>query len=161
MQGIASGLPITGRLDQLNISQTPTVTNGAAYAVQDAVGGLLTFANAARISGSSGILQAVTIMCKTPALLPPLELVLFNQTFTAMADNGTWSPSDADMANCIGSIPLTAWSDTTLNSIATRFGLWFPFVLTGTSLFGQLVTRAAVTLTSTTDLIVGITVSRD
>lgn len=160
VQGVASGtlLPVGGK--QVNISATPTCST-SAYTAGDAIGGLLTLANAARVSGGSGYVQGLSLMCKTPALLPIIELVLFNQTFTAIADNAAFNPSDADMANCIGVIPISQWSDYSLNSIASRFGLAFPFLLTGTSLFGQMVTRSAITLVSTTDLILGVQIVQD
>lgn len=163
VQGVASGYPLAIGLNQLNISQTPTTTNGA-YSAEDVIGGLLTFANAARVSAGSGQIAAITIMCKSPlttATVPALELAFFNQTFTNIADNGVWGPSDADMANCIGTIPIAAWNVTSNNCIATRFGLNFPYTLTGTSLFAQLITHTAVTLTSTSDIIIGIQVWRD
>ena len=43
------------------ISQTPTVTAGA-YSANDAVGGLLTFANAARFDKGGGIIKDVIIL---------------------------------------------------------------------------------------------------
>lgn len=45
----------------ISISQTPTVTAGA-YTAGDAVGGLLTFANAARNSGGGGVIKDVIIL---------------------------------------------------------------------------------------------------
>jgi hypothetical protein len=155
------GLLVRDSLLQVNISQTPTCSTSPAYTAGDAIGGLLTFANAARLSGGSGIIQAITLLCKTPALVPAIDLVLFNQTFTNTSDNAAFAPSDADMANCIGYIPLTAWSDNANNSIAARFGLGFPFLLTGTSLFGQMICRSAITLGSPTDLIVGLSILQD
>lgn len=158
------GFLVRSSLLQVNISQTPTVSTSPAYTAGDALGGLLTFANAARLSGGSGLVQAITVMCKTPALVPALDLYLFNQTFTATSDNAAFAPSDGDMANCIGVIPISAWAAETassLNSIATRFPLAFPFLLTGTSLFGQLVTRTAFTAAGTTDFVIGLAIVTD
>lgn len=148
----------------LYVSQTPTVTNGA-YAAEDVIGGLLTFANAARVSGGSGLLGAVTIMCKSPLVsttVPVLELAFFNQTFTNIADNGVWAPTDGDAANFLWSVDLTKWLIGSNNVLTSRAGLMYPYVLSGTtSLFAQLITHTAVTLTSTSDIIVGITCLRD
>jgi hypothetical protein len=149
-----------GTVSRMNIPQTPTVSTSPAYTSGDAIGGLLTFANAAAATGGSGLILSATALCKTPALLPILELWLFNQTFTPTSDNAAFAPSDADMANCIGVIPIAAWYDDTANSLAVWRGA-HPYVLTGTSLFGQLVVRTAVTLGSTTDLIVAVNVTRD
>jgi hypothetical protein len=158
------GFLVRDSLLQVNISQTPTVSTSPAYTAGDALGGLLTFANAARVSGGSGLIQAVTVMCKTPALIPAIDLYLFNQTFTNTTDNAAFAPSDGDMANCIGVIPIAAWAAETassVNSIATRFGLGFPFLLTGTSLFGQMVTRTAFTAGGTSDFVIGLQVIQD
>ena len=46
--------------DGITISQTPTVTAGA-YAANDAVGGLLTFAKAARVAGRGGVIKGLKI----------------------------------------------------------------------------------------------------
>lgn len=146
---------------QVRISQTPTVSTSPAYSLGDAVGGLLTFAGAAAVAGGSGLIQAVTVLCKTPALVPSLELVLFNQSMTPTTDNAPFAPSDADMLNCIGVIPVSSWTDDANNSVASRFGLGFPFIATATSLYGQLITRTAVTLGSTSDLVLAIQVIQD
>jgi hypothetical protein len=144
----------------VQLSQTPTVSTSPAYTAGDAMGGLLTFTGAVLAAGGSGVVLSATALCKTPALLPILELWLFKVTFTPTADNSPFAPSDADMANCIGVIPIAAWYDDTANSIAVWRGV-HPMVLTGTSLFGQLVTRTAVTLGSTSDITVGLNVMQD
>ena len=82
----------------VRISQTPTVSTSPAYTAKDAVGGLLTFANAVRETGGSGVLMGVTVI-DASMQMPSLELVLFDRTFTAAADNAIFSPSDADLAN--------------------------------------------------------------
>jgi hypothetical protein len=149
-----------GAVSRMNISQTPTVSTSPAYTSGDAMGGLLTFASAAAATGGSGLLLAATALCKTPALLPVIELWLFDSTFTPTADNSPFAPSDADMAKCLGVVPIAAWYDDTANSLATWRGVQ-PYVLTGTSLFGQLVTRTAVTLGSTSDIVIVAQVTRD
>ena len=78
----------------LRISQTPTVTVGA-YSANDAVGGLLTFANAARVSAGSGVIKDV-ILIDDAGQDAIMELWLFSQTFTAMSDNAAWAPSEAE-----------------------------------------------------------------
>jgi hypothetical protein len=158
------GLLVRDSLLQVNISQTPTVSTSPAYIAGDALGGLLTFANAARLSGGSGVISAVTVLCKTAALVPAIDLYLFNQTMTPTTDNSPFAPSDGDMANCIGVIPISNWAAETassVNSIATRFAVGFPFLLTGTSLFGQMVTRSGFTAGGTTDFVIGLQISQD
>lgn len=146
------------------ISQTPTITAGA-YTAGDAIGGLLTFANAVRGSGRSrATITNVTIVddAKQSA---PIDLVFFNQTFTATADNAAFDPTDADMQNCIGYIDVAAtdYAEFNDNGVAAKSsGLRMPFsfelVDGGTSLFAQAVIRNADTFTATDDLTIKITV---
>lgn len=142
------------------ISVTPTVSTSPAYTAKDAVGGLLTFANAARNSGGTIVIDTAVVI-DNGQQMPALELVLFNQTFTASSDNAIFNPSDGDLANAIGVIALSNWSDFSGNSIATRTGLGLAAALTGTSLFGQLVTRGTPTFVATSDITVILTIKQD
>lgn len=151
--------------DVIEIVQTPTITAGA-YTAGDALGGLLTFANAAKIAGGRGMITKVVIVddAKQSA---PIDLVLFDRTFTATADNSAFDPSDADMQNCLGFIPVanTDYAEFNDNGVATKAsGLQMPFEydLAGgvTSLFGQLVIRVGDTYAATDDLTIKITVRR-
>ena len=69
---------------QREITQTPAITAGA-YHAGDAVGGLLTFANAASVYKGDGIISKLTLVdnAKQAAVL---TLWLFDRTFTASAD---------------------------------------------------------------------------
>lgn len=133
---------------------TPTVTAGG-YTAKDAVGGLLTFTNAVRLSGGSGTIHAVTII-DNAAANAELVLVLFDRTFTATADNAPFDPSDADLQNSIGKIKIgTAYYDSfNDNSTACMTGIGLPIKLLGTSLFGQLMctTNGTPTYAATNDL---------
>ena len=133
---------------------TPTVSTTPAYTAKDAVGGLLTFTNAARASGGSLVIEALTVIDKSQQM-PEMDLVLFDRTFTATADNAIFAPSDADMANVLCVIPVVSadWKDFSTNSMATVLRQ-IPVVLNGTSLFGQLVTRSTPTFIATTDIVV-------
>jgi hypothetical protein len=140
------------------IDQTPTITAGA-YVAGDAVGGLLTFANAAR-SQHTGVVTTV-VVSDLAAQGVDLELVLFGATFTATADNAPFDPSDADLLNRVGVIPIDnhfAFND---NGISQRrnVGLWFQSQ--SENLYGQLVTRGAPTYASTSDLRVTLVVALD
>jgi len=144
----------------VRISQTPTVSTSPAYTAGDAVGGLLTFANAVRESGSSGVLMSVVVIDASQQR-PSLELVLFDRTFTASTDNAVFDPTDADLANCIGVVAIGSWSNFSDNSVATVSGVSLPIVLNGTSLFGQLLTRGTPTFVATSDISVLCTVLED
>lgn len=143
-----------------SISQTPTVTAGA-YSANDAVGGLLTFANAARTSGGGGVLKDVLIL-DDAGQDSALELWLFNATFTAMADNAAWAPSEADLRKLVAIVSTVdgAWFAAGTPS-AARIEVSQRYDLTGTSLFGQLVTRGTPTFAATDDVTVIIGLLQD
>lgn len=144
-------LPTGGKV--VRVSQTPTISAGSIYASGDAVGGLLTFANAARASGGSIVIEAATIV-DLDQEVATLELVLFDQTFTNVADNAQFDPTDADLANIIGVIPFTTYNSFVDNAVAHRSALGLAAKLAGTSLFGQLVVRGTPTYTATSDIVV-------
>ncbi len=137
----------------INISQSPTVTAGI-YAANDAVGGLLTFANAARVTGRGGSIKS-TLILDDAGQDAETELWLFNATFTAMADNDPWAPSEADLRKLVAIISTAggAWFAAGTPS-AARVEVSQRYDLTGTSLFGQLVTRGTPTYAATDDVTV-------
>jgi len=145
------------------IAQQPTVTAGA-YSANDAVGGLLTFANACEKGRRSGIVQSVVIIDEAKQSVA-LELHLYNRTFTPTADNAAVDPTDADLANYVGSVKIatgdyTDFADNSAATVATS-GLGFELVSGGTSLFGQLVTRGTPTYAATDDVTVKIVILQD
>lgn len=142
-----------------HVTASPTIST-SIYAAGDAVGGLLTFANAARTAGLGGVITGVTIL-DADQEMAPLELVLFKATFTATADNAVFAPSDADLANCIGSIPISQYSNFSTNSIGVAENLSKSFNLAGTDLFGQLVVRSTPTYTATSDIKVTLNILQD
>lgn len=137
------------------IAQTPTISAASAYAPGDAVGGKLTFAGAARFDSGGGLIVGVTVIDKDQERAP-LELVLFDQDFTATADNAAFDPSDADLANAVAVIPINQWHNFNDNSIGYSGSLAIPFQCGNSldDLYGQLVTRGAPTYSATSDLIV-------
>lgn len=153
------------------VKQTPTVTAGG-YTAADVVGGLLTFANAVRADGSagasadanSGEIRSVVLTDKAVGnTSTTYELWLFDTTFTAIADNGAWAVSDADILNCIGVIPLTDVRASTANLTYTARGVGLAFTIpSGTSLYGQLVCRGtAPTYGATSDVQVRVVIAQD
>ena len=141
---------------------TPTITAGA-YAAGDAVGGLLTFAQAASIYKGDAILTKIVIIddAMQDAIL---DLWLFDQTFTPTADNDPFDISDADLQNCVGVLHIVAadYEDALDNSVATvECEFDFTLVATGTSLFGQLVNPTDTpTYAAIDDLTIKLTVRR-
>lgn len=145
----------------VTISQTPTVTAAGAYTAKDAVGGLLTFANAADVNYGSGTIKAV-VLIDNDSESAAMQLHLFDRTFTASTDNAIFSPSDADLLNYIGSILVTTYTALEDNATATvQTDLHFNLVSGGTSLFGQLATTGTPTYTATSDITVKLVVMQD
>lgn len=141
----------------VSVSQTPTITAGA-YTTGKALGGLLTFAGVADV-GYGKILTA-TISDKANQKIA-MDLLLFNQTFTATADAGTIAISSADLVNMVGVITFVAGdyisTAASTNAIATKYNLNFGTVSASLgSLFGQLVIRGSATYASTSDIKVSL-----
>lgn len=143
-----------------DIVQTPTITAGL-YTTEDAVGGLLTFADVG-FDGDAGnrIVYidkvVITDLAKQNAAL---YLFLFNQTFTTTTNGDTLDIADADLPNCIGVISVTTYYNSNDSSVGVAKGLNDPIVLSGgDSLYGQLKVVGAPTYASTTDLQVRVTV---
>ena len=135
-----------------SISQTPAVTAGA-YSANDVVGDILTFTFAAN-SGKGGVIKDVIII-DDAGQDAVMELWLFNATFTAIADNDAWDISQADSRNLVAIISTSngAWYATGTESVA-MIEASQRYDVTGTSLFGQLVTRGTPTFSATDDVTV-------
>jgi len=140
---------------------TPTITL-SGYSPGDAVGGLLHFENAQRIYNGGGWIDTVIIR-DADKQLAALELVLFDGLFTATLDNAPFDPFDADLANCIGHIPIASgnYSPFKDNSEATVRDVGFRFSLSGTSMFGQLVTRGTPNYEAIDGITVALLISQD
>jgi len=146
--------------------ETPVITAGI-YAAGQAVGGRLDFANAVRAGGPlSGILMAI-LLIDDAAQEAGLELWLFNQPFTAMADQAAWNPSEADLENWIGTIRTAdsreGYLDATGQSVV-KVEFTLPFTLVGATLtlYGQLVTPVDTpTYAATDDITVKTVIMQD
>lgn len=147
-------------MEGITISETPTVTAGA-YSANDAVGGLLTFELAARDDGKGGVVKDLLII-DDAGQDAEIELWLFNATFTAMVDNAAWVPSEADLRKLVAIISTSsgAWFAAGTPSVA-RVEVSQRYDLTGSSLFGQLVTRGTPTFVATDDITVIIGLLQD
>lgn len=142
------------------IWQTPTVTVGA-YLANDCVGGMLTFASAARNAGGGGVLKDVIIL-DDAGQDAELELWLFNASFTSPGDNAPWAPSQADLRKlvAIASTADGAWRAAgTPSAIVIEVSQRYDLV--GTSMFGQLVTRGTPTFLATDDVSTAVGLLQD
>ncbi len=144
------------------ISQSPTVSASPAYSTGDVIGTKLTFAASVLAAGGSGLIQAVTLNCKS-AQTGAMDLVLFNadpaaSTFT---DNAALAVNAADFDKVVGVIRLNDWTNLGTPSACQANNLALPFALVGTSLFGVLVARSTPTLGSTSDVTISMRVIRN
>jgi hypothetical protein len=146
-------------LDVAVASQTPTVTAGA-YATGEVVGSKLTFADAT-LSGKT-ILQAVGINCKS-AQTAAFDLILFNDDPSAstFTDNEVIAVHASDQSKVCGVVHITDWTNLGTPSYAQAKNEAYPISLTGTALYGVLVTRGTPTLASTSDITVTVRLLRN
>ncbi len=156
----ASALYIDPRFKVVRLSVTPTVSTSPAYTAKDAIGALMTFSNAVRASGGTCRIESLQLEDKGQQMAS-LDLVLFDRSITAPTDNAIFAPSDAELVNCVGVIPVGYYADFSTNSVATVNNVGLSVSLNGTDLFGALVARGTPTYTSTTDIVVTLTISQD
>ena len=144
----------------ISITQSQTVTAGA-YSANDVVGDLLTFAGAARGTGGGGVIKDVIII-DDAGQDSVMELWLFSETFTAITDNDAFDISQADSRNLVAIISTSngAWYASGTESVAVIEASQ-RYDVTGTSLFGQLVTRGTPTFAATDDVTVIIGLLQD
>lgn len=156
-QTMANSLPIVIASDQgiLSIGGTSvqidlTVASAAsAYSSGDMVGAELTLTNIARINGGTGKITGIRVE-DDAAQSVACELWIFDTAITEPADNAAWSISDADIANIVTVVPVSAYYASALNSVAPIPNLSIPFKCTGSTrdLKLCLVTRGAPTYTA-------------
>jgi hypothetical protein len=166
--GIATDqiLPIKsgGVSSTTNVTATPTVTSGSAYAAGNTAGGLMTF-TAAMLASQSGTLQSIRISCKT-VQTTGIKLYLFDTNPT----NSTWADKTATttMINA-ADIPYLMGSYSLLNpdsglgthTIWCLDGIGKSFVSGGTAIYGIMTVTATPTFTSTSDLAVKLGIMVD
>ena len=141
-----------------SIAQTPVISVGA-YTAKDAVGGLLTFANAAVVPGGKGVINTVTIIDHDDEKAA-LELWLFSEDPTVAVDKDPMDFTDALLLKCVGVVPIATTDYFSLadNGVACLRGVGLQYQCTAMALYGQLKCVATPTYTAATDLTVIIAV---
>jgi hypothetical protein len=143
------------------VDVTPTIST-SAYTAGYVVGGLLTFSNALLTAGT-GILQSITLKCKTVQTVG-FKLYLFKTNPT----NSTWTDHAAPAINA-ADIPFVT-SVRTLSSPDSGLGTHTIYVDDGigkvlnpgaTTLYGILITTGTPTFTSTSDMTISIGILQD
>jgi hypothetical protein len=127
---------------RIQVQSAGLTTATTTYASGDQLGTILTFANAVRQTGATGVIQSATLLDQSQ-VIGAVDLFLFAQSVTLASDNAAASFSDADMLNCLGIISFPApTAVAAVNSISTVVS-GLGITCTATSLFGALVTRSA------------------
>ena len=151
------------------VEATPVVGASTPYGAGDAVGTLMSFANAVRVAGGSGEIRALVLADKSKQSAD-LDLLLFgaNPGGTTVTDNGELTVADADLVACFGVIPILTESylDLADNSLACVRDVGLAFkAASGTTLYGVLVARGTPTgkpaFASTTDLVVRLAIAQN
>jgi len=158
---IVAAEDVTVTTNGVTILQTPTVSSTGAHTAGNNVGGLLTFANAARVSGGGGVIKDVLII-DDAGQDAELELWLFDTTFTAGSGQAAWAPTEAQLHTLITVVKSTdgAWIAGGTPSVCP-IEVSRRYDCTGTSLFGRLVTRGTPTFTASDDVTVRIMLLQD
>ena len=111
-----------------------------------------------------GVVKAITILDYLTTSAVDLELWLFNDTFTAPADNAAWTVSDADALKCAGVIPLTAsgnWKASAVNQVFTKTDLNVPIKPASGILYYALVARGTTPAwTTATPLVLSLLIEQ-
>lgn len=147
----------------VNVTATPTVTAASAYVTGNTLGALLTFANATRIALGSGVIQAVTLNCKSNQTFS-FDVVFFTSTpgSSTITDKTAVAIAVADFDKSIGFVQMGTWVSTGTTSMSLYSSANIPFKLpSGTSLFAVIVVRGTPTFTATSDLSLTVRILQD
>lgn len=180
VQGISGGTPAPvaptatevhlGEIasNQIKVQVAQTVT-ASAYSAGNALGGLMTVANAARVSGSAGaagtggILTGMQLNSKTIQTGVQVDIFIFdaNPTASTCTDKTAFVIAAADFDKVVGilTIPSTAangagWFGATTTG-AVGIPTYYPItydLASSTSIYACAVVRAAITPVATTDI---------
>jgi hypothetical protein len=133
-----------------------------AYSIGDQVGTQFTLANAARVSGGTGLITSV-ILTSAADIIGAYDVIFTRSSITLAADNAAYAISDTDAKAVVGIVQLAGAFDIGNNRVAQALNLAVPYDCSGgTSLYASLVTRVAHTFfAAVTDLQLQVFVERD
>lgn len=136
-----------GRRDLQRIAVTVAGTSTTAYTSGDQVGTLCTLANAARVSGGTGVIVGVSLQGYNDGM-GSWDVIFFdNSTVTLAADNAVFNlATDADILESVAIVPLAGSYDLGANRVAQAYNVAVPYFCSGgTSLYAALLTRGSFT----------------
>lgn len=131
-------------LQRISVQSAGLTTTATAYSIGDQVGTQFTFANAARASGGTGTIVGAMVIDAND-VIGPMDLAIFQASVTLASDNAAFSISDSDALNLVGWIQMVGAVDIGGNRVCQAHSIAIGYACSGsTSLFGALMTRAAI-----------------
>ena len=116
----------------------------AAYANGDAVGQKFELDGAALRPKGGGIIQSMTLVDKDDDGVE-VDVVLFDDDFSATTDGSSMNISDEDANKLIGTVNLATYKDQGDVKTATASNIQLGYSCKSKSIFGQLITRGTPT----------------
>lgn len=145
--------------------QATATGDGVAYTSGDAIGtGALQFSNAAGYPGACVL--DVTITLPTAAAAD-IDLALYGSNITGGTNNSPFTEAAGDNSKSIAILTIPATSFKAMGggvmraTLLLQTGLGYSLGVDGGTLYGQMIVRAALTLTSPFIVYVGLGVHRD
>jgi hypothetical protein len=147
--GTTQGLAIVNRRDLLRIADSSASAEltiaTTSYTAGDQVGVMFEFANAARVSGGTGMIVGCQLTSAAD-IIGAYDVVVCRSNITLAANNAAFAISDTDAKEVVGIIQLAGAYDLGANRIGQAFNLAVPYDCSGgTTLYAALITRAAHT----------------
>jgi hypothetical protein len=145
----------------LTVKVTPVADTAGAYTSGDLIGDKLTLASAVDRSGSSGLIQSVTLvdLAKQNA---DIDVVFFlgDPSSTTFTDQAALDIADADMSKIIGYAQVLNYASFNDNAVGFVGNLVIPFVQDPSggdqTIYAALVCRGTPTYVSASDLVLTV-----
>jgi len=147
-----------------NVQDVALVTQAAAYASGDVIGGKITLANAMARDGGTGLLKSVQL-CSLADLTVDFDLIIFgaNPANTTFTENGAVAIATTDVAKVLGVVSLTSRKDlgTPVVVSAHNIDMVLKSASDSRALYACLVARGAHTPGSVADIVLRFGIQRD
>lgn len=128
-------------LVRISVQSAGLTTATTSYSAGDQMGNQFTITDAARVSGGSGTITGVTLVCAATNI-GAVDVVFFDSSVTLAADNAAFSISDADALKVVAVVPLAGTFAFALNRVAQATNIAIPYVCSGSAnLYAGLITR--------------------
>lgn len=148
------------RRSRLSVASSGLTTSVTAYTIGDTAGTQYTFANAARVSGGTGTIEAIGMLDKGDVGVD-YRVHIYRASVTLSSDNAAWAVSDGDQDSWITSVTMPSMADVGANRLTYAL-VGAPYDCAATSLFVGVETRTAnAVYAAATDLVVMLYVLLD